>query len=30
MGVDAITVRSRQPAAVDVMAEAARLNRPAA
>lgn len=30
MGVDAITVRSRQPAAIDVMAEAARLNRPAA
>ena len=30
MGVDAITVRSRQPAAIDVMAEAARLNRPGA
>ncbi|MBY0332949.1 MAG: LLM class F420-dependent oxidoreductase [Acetobacteraceae bacterium] len=30
MGVDAITVRSRQPAAIDVMAEAARLNRPTA
>ncbi len=30
MGVDAISVRSRQPAAVEVMAEAARLNRPGA
>ena len=29
-GADAITVRSRQPAAIEVMAEAARLNRPAA
>lgn len=29
-GVDAITVRSRQPAAIDVMAEVARLNRPGA
>jgi len=29
-GADAITVRSRQPAAIEVMAEAARLNRPPA
>jgi F420-dependent oxidoreductase-like protein len=30
MGVDALTVRSRQPGAIDLMAECARLNRPAA
>ncbi len=29
-GVDAVSVRSRQPAAIEVMAEAARLNRPGA
>ena len=29
-GADAITVRSRQPAAIDAMAEAARLSRPGA
>ena len=30
MGVDGLNVRSRQPAAIDIMAEAARLNAPGA